>query len=113
MLFINNLKNHNATRIQPVSLYQEHLQIIHTHDHCICVYFDKKSIFIYNSIHKNNLTEEQKVIIRALFIYVDKLSIEFSRVLQQPNFKDCAIYAMAYATSIFFHGDPEKITYDI
>ena len=40
-------------------------------------------------------------------------NIPFPRVQQQPNFKDCAIYAMAFATSIFFHDDPEKITYDI
>ena len=75
LLSINHLENRNATRIQPVSRYQEHLQIIHTRDYWICVYFDKKTIFIYNSIHRNNLTEEQKVIIRVLFPYVEKHTI--------------------------------------
>ena len=50
---------------------------------------------------------------RALFPYYEKLpEIIYSRVQQQLNFSDCAIFAMAFATSIFFKDNPEEITYD-
>ena len=68
LLFINHINNRNAKRIQPMSFNEEHLQIIHTHrDHWICVYFNKKDIAVYNSIHKDCLTIEEEIIVKALF----------------------------------------------
>ena len=44
LLFVNHLKNRNAARITAIPQNQNHLQIIHTNNHWICIYFDTKRI---------------------------------------------------------------------
>ena len=111
---LNNRKltHRKKSRIEPVPQNESHLQVIYTTDHWRCIYFDKKQIFVYNSIHREYLKKHEQLMIEALFPYFKELPLVYPIVQQQPNFKDCAVYAIAFATTIFFHGDPQNIVYD-
>ena len=112
LLVINHLENRNAARIKPIPQNEKHLQVIHSRDHWICIFFDLKNIFVYNYIYRNFLTRDEKAMVRALFPYLQILPLQFPRVQQQSDFINCALYAMAFATSIVFQEDPVKIVYD-
>ena len=102
LLFINHFENRNTKRIEPVAQDQQHLQIIHTDNHWICIFFDKINIYIYNSIYRNYTTRKEGVMIKALFPFFQKLSFQFPLTQQQSDSYNCAVFAMAFATSIFF-----------
>ena len=117
LLVTNLLKNRKlmhqkSSRIEPIPRNQTHLQVIHTSNHWICIYFDTKQIFVYNSLHREELKKEEQLMLEALFPYFNELSVVYPVVQQQPNFSDCAIYAIAFATTIFFNDDPKKMVYD-
>ena len=49
--------------------------------------------------------------LKALFPYFNELPIIYALVQQQRNFSNCAVYAIAFATTIHFKDDPTKIVY--
>ena len=92
-----------------------HLQIIHTNNtHWVCCYYDRSSIFIYDSLkstrERNIYSVDIEILnyLKALFPFHDfqQKPIKFPKVQYQPNGYDCGPFAMAIVTSLLFELDP-------
>lgn len=102
----------NLDRIKPVPNNLEHVQILHGDSHWICTYFSENTLHIYDSLNFHSLTSEQVNIIDKLYPQLDKNLILFHQVQQQPNYNDCGVFAIAFATSLVCGSDPASTTYD-
>ena len=112
---IDSLKFHDRNK--------PHLQLLHscndlctncTSPHWTCCYFDTKAIFIYDSkneivLHPSNISFLKKF----FHPYFSELPIHFQPVQRQVNPNDSGLFAIAFATSIFFNKSPANISYYI
>ncbi|KAJ3644124.1 hypothetical protein Zmor_026797 [Zophobas morio] len=57
-----------------------------------------------------SLYPEMEIFLNQLFPH--KPQHKFHKVRQQPNNTDCAVYAIAFATSLLHNRDPSKENYD-
>ena len=80
--------------------------------HWICFYYDGKNIFISDSINSNQLNVSNEMFLRKLFPHFDEIPKYFQIVQYQNNADDCAVFAIAFAISLFFQQNPSKIIYD-
>ncbi|XP_078051957.1 uncharacterized protein LOC144478110 isoform X2 [Augochlora pura] len=79
--------------------------------HWVCSYYDGESIFIYDSLNTKWLHNDQEVFLRKLYPFytINKLSIQFPIVQQQPNGCDCGVFAVAFAISLLFGIRPDRL----
>ncbi|KYN07689.1 hypothetical protein ALC62_01337 [Cyphomyrmex costatus] len=78
------------------------------------VFYDKKNIFIYDSLNRKTLHNQHKQFLEKLFPTYDlkKNPVKFPKVQHQPNYNDCGVFAIAFATSLLFNVKPETVTYE-
>jgi len=102
-----------------VSKDTKHIQILHSSfssldGHWICSYYDRRNIFIYDSLKNKTLHKDHKQFLERLFSTHNfhKNPVEFSIVQHQPNCSDCGVFAIAFATSLLFNIKPEKVKYE-
>ena len=100
-----------------------HLQLLHScsdlcincrNAHWVCCYYDTKSLFIYDSknekiLHPSNISFLKKFFDPFFF----ELPINFQPVQRQTNADDGILFAIAFATSIFFDNSPVNVSYKI
>jgi len=104
--------------IQCVPEHIKHIQILHSssglHDgHWVCSYYDRKNIFVYDSLNTKKLHKHHEEFLKRLFPYnFEKYSIKFPIVQHQPNSNDCGVFAIAFAISLLFNIKPEKVKYN-
>jgi len=105
--------------IQPVPTDKKHIQILHSSSgpsdgHWVCSYYDKKNIFIYDSLNNKTLHKHHEQFLKRLFptYDFDKNPIKFPTVQCQPNYSDCGVFAIAFATSLLFNIKPDKVKYE-
>jgi len=105
--------------IQSVSKDTKHIQILHSSSssldgHWICSYYDRKNIFIYDSLNNKTLHKDHKQFLEKLFptYNFQKNPVKFPIVQYQPNYSDCGVFAIAFATSLLFNIKPEKVKYE-
>ena len=101
-------------RIQPVPYDQKHIQLLFSINHWVCAYYDTSSIYIYDSLNKNKLENSHKIYLSKLFPDYENngIQIHFPKVQHQRNGTDCGVFAIAFATTIYFNKKPEDIHYD-
>lgn len=101
-------------KIKSIDENQKHLQILFSgnfhHGHWICMYYNSKVLYIYDSLNLKILNTDQKDVLDKLYPF--KPHIVFIKVQQQPNSIDCCLFAVAFATSIYFNVKPEKVVYN-
>ncbi|KYN13982.1 hypothetical protein ALC57_13812 [Trachymyrmex cornetzi] len=105
--------------IQAVSKDTKHIQILHSASnsldgHWVCNFYDRKNIFIYDSLNKKILHNQHKQFLEKLFPTYDfeKNPVKFPTVQRQPNNSDCGVFAIAFATSLLFNIKPNKEKYE-
>jgi len=105
--------------IQPVPTDKKHIQILHSSSspsdgHWVCSYYDKKNIFIYDSLNNKTLHKHHEQFLKRLFptYDFDKNPVKFPTVQRQPNYSDCGVFAIAFATSLLFNIKPDKVKYE-
>ncbi|KYN19387.1 hypothetical protein ALC57_08282 [Trachymyrmex cornetzi] len=78
------------------------------------VFYDRKNIFIQDSLNKRTLHNQHKQFVEKLFPTYDfeKNPVKFPTVQRQPNYSDCGVFAIAFATSLLFNIKPDKIKYE-
>lgn len=100
--------------IKPIDKSKSHIQILFSGSykcgHWICSYYDKNVLFIYDSLNNKCLNEDQRKFLSRLYPFKPK--VVFRRVQQQPNSVDCGVYAIAFATSLYFNIEPENVVYN-
>jgi len=109
-------------RIEPVPKNQKHIQILHScsdivtnlDGHWVCSYYDIKMIYIYDSLNMKRLHAHHKIYLEKLYPFysVDKQPVQFPMVQSQPNGNDCGVFAIAFAVSLLFDLQPNRIIYD-
>ena len=112
---IDSLKFHERNK--------PHLQLLHScKDLCIncssahwtCCYFDTKAIFIYDSKNEMVLHPSNISFLKKFFHpYFSELPIYFQPVQRQNNANDSGIFAIAFATSIFFNKSSTNVSFHI
>ncbi|XP_043481310.1 uncharacterized protein LOC122510603 [Leptopilina heterotoma] len=99
--------------IIPIDKNQKHIQILFSgackSGQWICTYYDGLRLYIYNSLNKGYLNEDQKKYLLRLYPF--KPPVVFSTVNLQPNGIDCGIYAIAFATSLYYNELPNTVNY--
>ncbi|XP_036140365.1 uncharacterized protein LOC118644830 [Monomorium pharaonis] len=100
--------------IQPVLQDAKHIQILYSSSHWVCSYYDRKNIFIYDSLNNKILHKDHEQFLKRLFPTYDfeKCSVKFPTVQQQPNGNDCGVFAIAFAISLLYNIKPDKVRYD-
>jgi len=80
----------------------------------VCSYYDRKNIFIYDSLNNKTLHKHHEQFLKRLFqtYDFDKNPVKFPTVQCQPNYSDCGVFAIAFATSLLFNIKPDKVKYD-
>ncbi|KYN19699.1 hypothetical protein ALC57_07925 [Trachymyrmex cornetzi] len=78
------------------------------------VFYDRKHIFIYDSLNRKTLHNQHKQFLEKLFptYDFDNNPVKFPEVHRQPNYNDCGVFAIAFATSLLFNIKPDKVTYE-
>ncbi|KYM94171.1 hypothetical protein ALC62_15211 [Cyphomyrmex costatus] len=78
------------------------------------VFYDRKNIFIYDSLNRKTLHNQHKQFLEKLFPTYDfkKNPVKFPKVHHQPNYNDCSVLAIAFATSLLFNIKHDKVTYE-
>lgn len=109
-------------RIEPVPKNQKHIQILHScsdiainlDGHWICSYYDTNVIYIYDSLNIKRLHAHHKIYLEKLYPFYsfDKQSVQFPTVQSQPNGNDCGVFAIAFAVSLLFDLQPNRIIYN-
>jgi len=79
--------------------------------HWVCCY-DRKNIFIYDSL--NNKTLHKHQFLKRLFptFDFDKNPVKFPIMQRQPNYNDCGVFAIVFATSLLLNIKPDKMKYE-
>ncbi|KYN17581.1 hypothetical protein ALC57_10130 [Trachymyrmex cornetzi] len=69
------------------------------------VFYDRKHIFIYDSLNRKTLHNQHKQFLEKLFptYNFDNNSVKFPEVHRQSNYNDCGIFAIVFATSLLFN----------
>ena len=115
--------------IQPVPENQDHIQILHQSEkirtnaggHWVCSFYkhDERRVYIYDSLNFSKLHSHHKIFLQKLYPFLNKHDgaineefIEFPRVQTQPNYRDCGVFAIAFAVSLLFKILPDKVTYN-
>jgi Ulp1 family protease len=101
--------------IESVPENKKHIQILFSsNNHWVCCYFDRKKLFIYDSLNMKKLHSDHEKFLRGLFptYPFDVRPVKFPIVQHQPNGNDCGVFAIAFAISLFFNIKPEKVRYD-
>ncbi|XP_067213884.1 serine/threonine-protein kinase 10-like [Linepithema humile] len=100
--------------IKPIPEDKKHIQILHSTQHWICSYYDRKNLFIYDSLNKKELHSDHEKFLRQLFptYPFNERPVKFPTVQKQPNGNDCGVFAIAFAISLLFNIKPEKVRYD-
>jgi len=82
--------------------------------HWVCSYYDRKNIFIYDSLNNKTLHKHHEQFLKRLFptYDFDKNVVKFPTVQHQPNCNDCGVFAIAFATSLLFNIEPNKVKYE-
>lgn len=125
ILFFNYiLKKNTHYRPQAVSLFEDpeciipaspdedYIQILYSDFHFVCCYYNMKNIFIYDSLNRGYLSENQRIYLEHLFPFIDLRFVKFPKVQKQKNGIDCGIHAIAMAISLVYRLKPEKVHYD-
>ncbi|XP_024945840.1 uncharacterized protein LOC112495108 [Cephus cinctus] len=113
--------------INPIPQDRKHIQLLYSSSdltdrrapggHWVCSYYDKKKLFIYDSLRAptKRLHEHHRLVLEKLYPHLNlnvKSIVVFPLVDQQPNDKDCGVYAIAFAVTILFGLKPENVRYD-
>ncbi|KYN08276.1 hypothetical protein ALC62_00741 [Cyphomyrmex costatus] len=105
--------------IQPIPIDKKHIQILHSSSgpldgHWVCSYYDRKNIFIYDSLNIKRLHEHHELFLKRLFLTYDfnKNPIKFPTVQHQLNYSDCGVFAIAFAILLLFNIQPDKVKYE-
>ena len=85
-----------------------HIQILHGVNHWICTYYDGNFLHVHDSLNANHLTFGQYLELKKLYLHLKDSSV-FQKVQQQPNFKDCGVFAIAFNTSVICGVKPELL----
>ena len=116
------VKNPESTRINPISRNVRHLQLLHSCEdlcnkclggHWICCFYDTTALYIYDSLNSRRLHVNNELFLKKLFPFFNEIPKHYIKVQHQNNNRDCAVFAIAFATSIFFKQNPSQIIYDI
>jgi len=106
-------------RIQPIPVDKKHIQILHSSSgpsdgHWVCSYYNRKNIFIYDSLNSKKLHKHHEQFLKRLFPTYDfkKYPVKFPTVQHQPNGSDCGVFTIAFAISLLFNIKAEKVKYD-
>jgi len=72
--------------------------------HWVCSY-DRKNIFIYDSLNNKTMHKHHEQFLKRLFptYEFEKNPVKFPTIQLQPNFNDCGVFAIAFATSLLFN----------
>ena len=64
----------------------------------VCSYYDRKNIFIYDSLNNKRLEKDHEQFLKKLFPSYDFIqnSVQFPTVQQQPNGSDCGVFAIVF-----------------
>ena len=117
-LYDTSLGRTNSFEIVPSE--KNYIQILHTgHTHWICVANTKPgkesndTCYVYDSLNGGSLSKLSSNQI-AEFSHEPSMAIKINirPVQQQTNGVECGLYAIAFATSLAFGENPEKIIYD-
>ncbi|KYM96060.1 hypothetical protein ALC62_13287 [Cyphomyrmex costatus] len=78
------------------------------------VFYDRKNIFIYDSLNRKTLHNQHKQFMENIFPTYDfkKNPVKFPKVHHQPNYNDCGVFATVFATSLLFNIKPDKVIYE-
>ena len=112
--------------IQPIPTNEKHIQFIYSslskdnandnwllyeRGYWVCSYYDKKHIFIYDSLNNKRLAKDHEQFLKKLFLTYDFIQnpAKFPTVQQQPNSSDCGVFAIAFAVSLLFNIKPENV----
>jgi len=107
--------------IQPILIDKKHIQILYSSSgpgssdgHWVCSYYDRRNIFIYDSLNNKTLHKHHEQFLKKLFPTFDfvKNPVKFPIVQRQPNCNDCGVFAIAFATSLLFNIKPDKVKYE-
>ena len=109
--------------IEPVPEDKEHIQILHSADdlrnqqsdgHWVLCYYDKKRIYIYDSLNKRKVHTSHKIYLNHLFpnYPFDKKPVVFPEVQRQQNGSDCGVFAITFAVSLLYRLKPETVRYN-
>lgn len=111
-LYLQKLEN-----IEPVAPTNKHIQILYSgiSKHWTCSFYDSKQVFIYDSLNKGELDNDQLVFLQRLYPFLqnNQKCFIFPKVQYQTNDKDCGVFAIAFAVSLLFRQKPEHIIYDV
>lgn len=102
-------------KIEAVPQHKKHIEILYSTDnHWICSYYNTKKIYIYDSLNRFSLNNDQIIFLQHLYPYfnIDSKSTVFMRVQNQCNGTDCGVFAIAFAVSLLYNQKPECIVYD-
>ena len=108
--------------IESVCEDQKHIQILHScsdmttnkNGHWVCSYYDTRTIYIYDSLNLKRLHAHHKIYLKKLYPFYsfDKKPVRFPTVQNQSNAYDCGVFAIAFAVSLLFGLQPDKVMYD-
>jgi len=82
--------------------------------HWVYNYYNKKNLFIYDFLNNKTLHKHHEQFLKRLFSSYDfeKNPVKFPTVQHQPNYNDCGVFAIAFATSLLFNIKPDKVKYE-
>lgn len=96
-----------------------HLQILYCKEnHWVCCFYDGKSVYIYDSLEwsrkKNRFSLHSSIsdFLKAVFPFYNLRHVKVPNVQNQRNSYDCRVCAIAFAISILFGLQPEKVYND-
>ncbi|KAL7290831.1 hypothetical protein TKK_0015569 [Trichogramma kaykai] len=109
-------------KVKEILRTKEHIQIIHSCDdncetcengHWICLYYNTKAFYVYDSLNCKTLNGMQIKFIKKLFPYTSEYNIFFPTVQQQREGSfDCGVFAITFAISLAFKINPADFIYD-
>lgn len=88
--------------------------MINKNGHWICSYYNSKIIYIYDSLNLIRLHIYHKIYLEKLypFYLFNKKSIKFLTIQLQPNSDNCGLFAIAFAVSLLFGQQLDKVMYN-
>ncbi|XP_011690285.1 PREDICTED: uncharacterized protein LOC105451500 [Wasmannia auropunctata] len=108
--------------IEPVFKDQKHIQLLYSCSdtisnstrHWVCSYYDKRRIYIYDSLNLKQLPEHYKVFLDKLYPFhpFKKKPVVFPKVQEQSSSNDSGVFAIAFAVSLLFNVKPDTVMYD-
>lgn len=107
--------------IQPIAYGTKNIQILFQPGdgikesdvvgHWLCTYFDGAVNHIYDSLNQTNIHQYCEAYIQKM--YTANIHNVFNIVQHQLNMYDCGVFAMAFATSLYFGRDPQHEIYEV